>query len=271
MEIVVKKYITGIKVKEKGIKGLEINFCHQEEKDGKTWNIPDWQDRKMPVGEKLMDVIKAFRYYLMDIYGYDSSEANVADVTIKEISFDGPIKIIGEMRVLNGDRTVPLKSCKMDADVQYEKQDELEGLVRQLKDEVQDYMDGKSIMTERQLVMTFYAGKKGFDEAKLAGMSEEEIRDYHTQALEKMGSIVIHDEDVATDDNFTAEDEQEEKEEETSSEKEPVKEQGKIITPNFSGAPVEQPKVEEPKTDLITGEDDDEEMVLQTTPIVKVN
>lgn len=235
-----KLSITGIRVKEGGMKGLEVSFCHQEEKDGKTWNIEDWQDRKMPVGEKLDEVIKAFRWYLMDIYGYDMESVNEADCKIKEVKFDGDIVISGELRVVNGSRTVNLKTCKVDDALEYEKIDELRKLVGQLKEEVALYMEGKSIMNDKQFVMTFYKDKKGFGEAEIAGMNEEQIKEHHTAALEKIGSIVIHRQEMSSDviDNtptVTLDDPREFKE--------PVTH---IAAPNFDAAPVAEAKIISP-------------------------
>jgi hypothetical protein len=234
-----KIFVTGIKVKEGGMKGLEVSYCHQEEKDGKTWNIEDWQDRKIPIGEKLDEVIKAFRFYLMDIFGYDMKEANAGDCKIKEIKFDGDIVLSGELRVLNGDRTVNLKTCKIDESCEYERYDELNKLIGQMKDEINLYMEGKSIMSEKQLVMQFYQGKKGFDEAEFAGLSEEQLEEKYTAALEKMGAIVIRKSDM----NATAESEvpavafEDPRE---FKESPAIAAEQQIAAPNFDAPPVQQ-------------------------------
>lgn len=256
----VKKYMTGIKVKDGGMKGLEVSYNHQEEKNGKTWNIEDWQDRKIPIGEKLDEVIKAFRYYLLDVFGYNMDDVNVSDVKIKELKFDGEIMISGELRVLNGDRTVNLKTCKIDDSCEYEKMSELQGLVRQLKDELALYMDGKSIMSEKQLVMEFYKGKKGFNEEEFAGLSEEELKVKYTKALEEMGSIVIHQDDMAVGDVKV----------DTVSMGAPVVEKKEsvveavVVSPNFDVAPAIVP-VDSKVVDIVVGEGEDE--VFMVTPV----
>lgn len=190
--------ITGIKIKQGGMKGLDIDYRREwVDKDGKEWNVNDWTDRKIPVGEKLDKVAKAFRYYLLDIYGYDMDSANFADVSISKISFEGGIKIAGEMKILNGVRCVKLDTTYVDDSLEYDKLGELEALVGQLKDEVLDYMEGKSVMSDNQLVMQFYKKKGKFDEAEFAGMSDEDKKIKATEILEGFGSLVIHNDDMS--------------------------------------------------------------------------
>ncbi len=196
---VIKKHLSGIKIQgESGMKGLHVTFSHQEVIDGKTWNIDDLQKRKMPVGENLDKVIKAFRYYLLDACGYDMEDMNVAEATIKEISFGGGVRIMGSRKILNGTKMLKLDTKEIDESHEYEKMEELRNLVGQLKAEIDIYMDGKSVVSEKQFVLNFYKDKKGFDEAEYAGMSEVDLKAKYTEALEKMGSIVIHNEDMSS-------------------------------------------------------------------------
>jgi len=188
--------ITGIKLKSNGMKGLDVVYNQQHEKDGKIWNATDTSSRKVPVGEDLEKVIKAFRYYLLDIYGYDMGSVNESECIVKSIYFDGDIEINGELKVLNGIRTVPLSAKKISDELEYDKMDELNKLIMQLKGEVEKYMDGKSVMSDSQLVMTFYKGKGKFDEVEFAGMSDEQKKLEATAILEKMGSLVIHDNEM---------------------------------------------------------------------------
>lgn len=191
-----KLAITGITIKDGGMKGLDVYYSREVEKEGRVWNVDDTTERKIPVGEDLDKVIKAFRYYLLDIFGYNMEDVNVAECSIKEIMFDGNIVISGELRVLDGTRVVKIKTCKVDDSVEYSKMDELKGLVKQLKDEVNNYLDGKSMMSESQLVMQFYKKKGKFDEVEFAGMSDEDKKLEATKILEDFGSIVIHNEDM---------------------------------------------------------------------------
>src|SRR3990172_2028662 len=103
-----KKAIIGIKIKDGGMKGLEINYCQQDEKDGKIWNNEYWTARKVPIGEELENVIKAFRYYLLDILGYEMENCNVADVVIREVNFNSNVEIKGDFKILNGIHSVKL-------------------------------------------------------------------------------------------------------------------------------------------------------------------
>ncbi len=268
-----KKAIIGINIKNGGMKGLEINYCQQDEKDGKVWNNEYWTARKVPVGEELENVIKAFRYYLLDILGYEMENANVADCIINEINFPGSIEIKGEKKVLNGTHYVKAPTGKIDDSHEYEKMEELRNLVGQLKKEIEKYMEGKSIMGERQFVMKFYEGKKGFDEAEFAGLSDADLKVKYTEALEKLGSIVIHEEDmgeatiVAEEDVPQGNPPQKMISEATTSEEvtEGITTESAVIVPNFESVMV----VEDEKTpELVVGlEEDGDDFALAIAPV----
>lgn len=275
--------LTGIKLKEGGMKGLEICFFHQEIRDGKNWNIEDWQDRKIPIGEKLDEVIKAFRFYLMDVFGFPMENANLADCKMKEIKFDGDIILDGELRVLNGDRTVKLKTCKLDDTLGYEKMPELRNLIGQLKDEIEVYMAGKSVMSERQLVMAFMKKKGKFDEAEFESMTEDQLKEKYTEFLEKMGSIVIHQSDTGvqnedeqgkfTGDSVSTDAIGKEEAAATTVVAENtevvVKEDAKIVKPNFGGPEMEKTEEEKPVENLVSEEEG--ELSFAITPVAKAN
>lgn len=195
-----KKRIIGIKLKGNGIKGMDVVYTQEHEKNGKVWHAIDTTERKVPVGEDLENVIKAFRYYLLDIYGYDMDNVNVADVLVEAVDFDGgAVRIIGKLKILNGISTVKLDTKYVGEEHEYDKMDEVVKLVGQLKGEVEKYLEGKSVMSDSQLVMNFYKGKGKFDEVEFAGMSDEEKKIKATEILEKMGSLVIHNDEMGGD------------------------------------------------------------------------
>lgn len=285
-----KKAIIGIKIKDGGMKGLEINYCQQDEKDGKVWNNEYWTARKVPIGEELENVIKAFRYYLLDILGYEMENCNVADVVIREVNFNSNVEIKGDFKILNGIHSVKLSTGKIDESMEYEKIVELSGLVKQLRGEIEKYMEGKSkAMNESQFVMEFYKKKGKFDEVEFTGMSDEDKKIKATEILETMGSIVIHNEDMSSsgpsleDNTFTIEMKEEflEKAVDVSSEVESFAdaeakrlfESGKAVTmegkvfvqPNFETA-VEK-ATEYAQSSSIVVEEDEDNLVLAISPV----
>jgi hypothetical protein len=269
MEATNKKAIIGIKIKDGGMKGLEILYCQQDEKDGKVWNNEYWTARKVPVGEELENVIKAFRYYLLDILGYEMENCNVADVVIKEVNFNSNVEIKGDFKILNGIHSVKLGTGKIDESMDYDKIVELSGLVKQLRGEIEKYMEGKSVMSESQLVMQFYKKKGKFDEVEFAGMSDEDKKMKATEILEQMGSIVIHNEDmgVGGTEEVVENVEMIEESHAISREKSGIIEnlgtsQTEMIQPNFE----EQVVAEEDIAPELAIEDEDE-LVLMVTPV----
>lgn len=192
--------VSGIKVMGGGLKGLEVNYVKQEtDKKGKEWLNDYWQGRKVPIGDELEKVIKSFRYYLLDVYGYDLEDVNVGDVEITEVNFgNGWFVIKGDKRG-GGDKHLKLKTYKVTEEDEYEKYVEVENLIGQLKAEVKDYMEGNSVMSNDQLVMRFYQDKgKATDEfkANFEAMSDKEKEEEATRILEKMGHLVILNSEV---------------------------------------------------------------------------
>ncbi len=187
--------ISKVKLVNGGLKGLEVSYEKVEEKDGREYRNEYVQKRRFPVSGKLEEVVNGFRWYLLDVYGFEMSVANVAEVEVLGVSGDEEGFVIsGKMKVLGGDKVVGMNTPYL-KEGDYEKWGEVDKLVGQLYGEVGEYMEGKSEINENQLVMKFWESK-GKDMEEYAGMSDREKKEEATRVLEKMGSIVIHNEDM---------------------------------------------------------------------------
>lgn len=192
--------IAGIKLCSGGQKGLEVLYSKVEVGvDGRDWINEYWTSRSLPINEELDGLVKAFRFYLYDVYGYDMENVNQAELEILEVKSDGGnFVIIGKMKVLDGTKYVPLKTCKILGGDDYDKYEEVIKLVGQLYKEVEMYMSGmRDKVNDVQIVLDFNKSKGlEFDEVAFRGMAGADQRDMATKILEKMGSIVIHRDEV---------------------------------------------------------------------------
>lgn len=193
--------ISSVKVCSGGMKGLEVCYSKVEEgKDGRDWVNEYWTGRTFPISGELKELVKAFRFYLYDVYGYDMDYVNQAELEIEEIKSEmGSFIIKGKQKVLDGTKYVGMKTPKILEEDDYGKYEEVMGLVGQFYEKVGEYMEGKLDMVDNvQLVLDYNVGKE-FDEASFMAMGDSDKRDMATKILEKMGSIVIHNDEVNGD------------------------------------------------------------------------
>lgn len=192
--------ISEIKVLGGGLKGMEVYYSKVETgEDGRDWVNGYWTERSIPINGDLDKLVKAFRFYLYDIYGYDMEGVNEAELEILGVKSDlGSFVIKGKQKVLDGTKYVDMKTPKVLEDDGYVKYGEVVKLVGQLYKEVEVYMSGmKDTVTDVQIVMDFNKNKGlEFDEVAFRGMAVADQRDMATGILEKMGSIVIHRDEV---------------------------------------------------------------------------
>jgi hypothetical protein len=195
-----KESISGIKIIGGGLKGLEVSYSRLEkDKDGLDWLNNYWTDRSQPINFELKKLVEAFRFYLYDIYGYAIEDTNQAELEILEIKSDGnSFQIVGKQKVLDGTKYVPMKTPKILEEDGYGKYVEVIGLIGQLYAEVGEYMKGNREFNNAQFVIDFNKGTE-FDVAEFNRMTATEQKVMATDILEKMGSIVIHNDEVEED------------------------------------------------------------------------
>ncbi len=196
-----ENFISGVKIIDGGMGGLEVCYSRVEKgKDGRDWINEYWTGRKYPINDELDGLVKAFRFYLYDVYGYDMGGVNDAELGIDEVKSEvGGFKIKGRMKVLDGTKVVKLETPKVLEEDGYVKYEEVMSLVGQLYRGVDSYMEGIGdvVVEPKKLLKKDYEKRgKMFDEAEFDGLSEGEKMDKATKYLEKKGVIVIRQEDM---------------------------------------------------------------------------
>ena len=81
-----KAAISAVKINSGGLKGLEVCYSKVEKgKDDRDWINEYWTARSFPVNKELDALVKSFRFYLYDVYGYDMDKVNDAELEINEV------------------------------------------------------------------------------------------------------------------------------------------------------------------------------------------
>lgn len=197
------KQITKVKLNNDGLKGMEVTYLFPEEKDNMIWNNEYVSKRKHPIHGDLEAAILDLRNFMLEICGFyvgepDKSQKDylIEDTKIIEISTNpNSFKISGELRVI-GDKFIKISTPEVEVSDGYEHYEAVTSIIAKIVEETHEYMAGKKKMSENDFLAKF-AKIKGDDVMikELKHMSAKEKRDYYTKALEKMGAVVLIDED----------------------------------------------------------------------------
>ena len=198
------KQIRKIKLNDSGLKGLEVSYLHPEEKNNLVWNNEHIEKRKHPIHSELESAILDLRNFALEICGYYISEPGVneknqliSDTSVTEIlmSVDA-FKISGEMRVI-GDKFIKISTPEIESGDGYDHFETVMNIIKKITEETHEYMAGKKMLSNEEFLAK-YAKVKGDDVMvkDFKNMSAKEKRDACTDILQKMGAIVIIDEDA---------------------------------------------------------------------------
>lgn len=198
------KQISKIKLKDSGLKGLEVTYTYPQEKDNYIWANEHIEKRKHPIHTDLGKAINDLRHFLLEGAGYfthDLSKSEkdylIEDCKVVEVQMNNEMfKLSGVLRTV-GDKDVKVTTPKIEMADGYENFEAVAAILRTVIAETMEYMAGKKKLDESAYLMQ-YAKQKN-DEALIkdfASMSNKEIKDKCTEILEKMGGIVLINEEL---------------------------------------------------------------------------
>lgn len=198
------KQIKKIKLKDDGLNGMEVTYMFPEEKDNMIWNNEYVAKRKHPIHGELEKAILDLRNFMLEICGYYIAkpevteknymieESKIFEIQVTPESF----RLSGEMRAI-GDKFIKVSTPEIEIADGYEHFETVTKILSKVIEETHEYMAGKKRMSEQDFLER-YAKLKGDDSIvkELKHMSAKEKKDYYTKALEKMGAIVIIDDEA---------------------------------------------------------------------------
>lgn len=192
-----------------GFKGATVTYLREEQKNGRPFINEIVEKRKHPIHLSLETMFKDLRFHLLEITGMlrGDEEKNEKDYIILEsevtgIEFDSAsFTLIGEKRVF-ADKTIKLKTCKVEEEDGYEHFETVLKLIESIVEETKEYLAGTKKVDDVEVAMRFVqAGKhKTITEETLKGWSPEQLKQFATDLLENsFGSVVLHNDDMDVD------------------------------------------------------------------------
>ena len=195
-----------IKLKSSGFKGMEVHYFEQEEKNGRPSTVLIKKFPPTPIHLGLETMFKDLRFYLVDITGLlrGDEDKMTKDYTIQEtevvsIDFDSESFTIGGEKQVFSNKTIKLKTCKVDTNDLYEHFDTVQKLIGSIVEETKEYLAGTKKVDDIEVAVRWIqAGKsKDLTEDSIKGWSPEQLKEFATKLLEnQFGAVVMHNEDM---------------------------------------------------------------------------
>lgn len=199
-----EKQIASVKLINGGMKGIEIEYLQPSVKGNVQFFDIYKSKRKAPVHEELEKAFVLTKSHLLDICGY-TLEAEEREYLMNALSITGVkygekgIILIGDLFVLGGTRVLKLETPLITDEVEYPDFANLKSIIDNIYSETKEYMDGKKVMSDIQIVARFNAKNEEFDYGSFTKMSKEEQREIATKILEEQGCMVFHNDEITTE------------------------------------------------------------------------
>lgn len=202
-----EKKIRKVTLQASGLRGLVIEGTYESIKENKVV-INGYKDTvRHPINLDLEAKIKELRWFLLDICGLITSNTSKHEkISLVEgcevIGFeindeDGYFVIKGVGRVFDT-KYIKLATPKVDSSDNYEYFDTVNNVFKEILSEVEQYAKGLKKISDEELALNYIRHGKGgdVDENAFANMTNEEKAEYCTKVLEKLGCLVIRNEDM---------------------------------------------------------------------------
>jgi hypothetical protein len=206
-----EKQIRKVTLQASGLKGLIIEGTYESVKDNKIV-INNYKDTvKHPITLDLEDKVKDLRFNLLEICGLitDSSRKDEklsllggSEVVSVEYQPERDYFIIKGMSRVFDTKYIKLTTPKVDNSDGYENYDTVVKIIEAVFYEVDQYAKGLKKISDEELALSFIRHGKGgeIDEDAFMKMNNEEKAEYCTKVLEKLGCLVIRNEDMDIND-----------------------------------------------------------------------
>lgn len=201
-----KLKLASVKLVNGGMKGVKLEYIDPSVKENVQFLDTYKAERKAPIHTELEDLFRSLRDPLLDICSYTATTPE-RDYLIEALEVTGikygekGIVLYGNLSILGGNKELPLTTPLISGQEDYPDFADLEETAKKIYSETMEYMAGKKVMSDVQIVARFNSKNKDFDMAAFSNMSKEDQRDWATRILEeKHGCIVIHNDEFTTED-----------------------------------------------------------------------
>ncbi len=196
-----KLKIASVKLINGGMKGLEVEYLLPSIKGNVQFLDIYKSKRKAPIHSELEDCFGWLPNYLLDICGYTLEKEErkylVNATTVDCVKYgDKGIIISGKLAVLGGMKELTLTTPLIVDETEYPEFGKLVSIINGIYSETAEYLAGKKVMTDQQLVLRFNAKNEEFDFDSFKKMTQKEQREMATKILEEQGCMVFHNDEI---------------------------------------------------------------------------
>ncbi len=191
--------IASVKLINSGKKGLLVTYSSPYNCKGTTSMDGLKHTRRFPIHLELENAFKSLRTVLLDVcdYSQENREKDIQDTAVNEIIYNNEsFSLKGTKTILDSDKTIPLTPKNITAE-DYAEYESATAILDLIYKETKAYMAGEKEISDDQLILRFNEGNAEFDTESFNKLSDIEKRDIATSLLEEMGHIVIHNEELA--------------------------------------------------------------------------
>jgi hypothetical protein len=194
--------IASVKLNNGGLKGATVVYEKTTRRNSRDFIKTRTENNTECVHGELINLFEGLCNYLLDICCYTTNgverkqlvnELEITGVTygLKGFVLSGKLRVLGS----NGKKTVTLNTPLVTEVDEYGEFDEVVAILDKIYAETSDYMAGIKTFKDDELLLKF---NKNDDEFKdvFAGLDADAKKKMATEILEKMGSVVMHNEEI---------------------------------------------------------------------------
>jgi hypothetical protein len=201
--------IKKVKLINGGFKGAAVSWTEERVEKNKRKYVDELDKEKNdPIHLGLDKPFKDLRYHLLNICGIISTSMDqteidyaIGECEVDAIDIDGGTFVIHGSKVCIANKSFKIKTPKVNEDDGYDKFDEVVELIKNIKEEAQEYIKGTTQVSDQEAAIRFItSGKdKSIDMAEYEIMSAEEKAQLHIDIIQKLGGFVTMPGDVLED------------------------------------------------------------------------
>lgn len=201
-----KLKLASVKLVNGGMKGIEVDYLNPSIKGNVQFIDTYKSKRKAPIHEELEKCFSWLRPYLLDICGYTLEKEereylmNALEMTGVKYTDKGAI-LMGELAILGGNKTLKLETPLISDEIDFPEYGKMIAIIEGVYSETKEYLEGKKTLSDTQLVLKFNSKNDEFDVESFKRMTKEEQRDLATKILEDQGHVVLHNDEIVSEES----------------------------------------------------------------------
>lgn len=200
-----KLSIASVKLINGGMKGIEVEYLLPSIKGNVQFFDTYKSKRKAPIHTELEETFSWLKNHMLDICGYTLEKEerdynlSVLEMTGVKFNVEKGIILYADLFVLGGTRVLKLETPLITDEVEYPEFGKLKSIIEGIYAETKEYMSGKKVMSDMQIVARFNAKNEEFDHDSFSKMTKAEQREIATKILEDQGCMVFHNDEITTE------------------------------------------------------------------------